>query len=666
MSKKLLHADQEDGKGKKDWKETVIQALGFYRNTPYVSEYQREANVRSSMFMSFVLMVLEVWMILRYIYRYFYLMPDKYDITVSSFFHYTRNYWTLLLVGLTMFLYGVFFLKKKVHFPKLSDVWITLFAGICLGFGVYVSFDDFQRGKMIICFLTMILYVACMLIWRPIISAVMLATLAYGFHELLENRALDKETGELIGINSGDNINYIMYIISLIMVAISIYNQRHREARKAEDLYISSLTDELTGLPNMHSFSESCEAYVKEVAAPGVNLVYLFFDIENFKTYNEQMGHVKGDRFLKRVGEIIGECFPGEPHARQSDDHFVVLTLEQEYEKRMEQVLEKVAQIRDYEGYIAMKVGGFKPRDLQLAPRLCVDKARYAVTFAKNRSDQYYSEYDEKMDAAFHQREYVLNNIDKAVKNDYIKVYYQPVMSSQNEHLDGCEALARWIDPEVGFLSPGSFIPILEESRQIHKLDSRIYEIVCQDLRRSLDQGLPIVPVSLNFSRLDFELMDAVEVLEGYASKYDIPRKYFHVEITESALTSDVEGLKREMDRFHALGYSIWLDDFGSGYSSMNVLKDFNFDLMKIDMVFLRGFHENEKAKVILRNIVRLAQEMGMMTLTEGVETREAVDFLEDIGCGRLQGYFFGKPMPYGDLYEKIGSGEYRVSEEEA
>ena len=166
----------------------------------------------------------------------------------------------------------------------------------------------------------------------------------------------------------------------------------------------------------------------------------------------------------------------------------------------------------------------------------------------------------------------------------------------------------------------------------------------------------------MNFSRLDFELMDAVGELEKLVEKYDIPKEYLHVEITESALTEDVEGLKSAMDRLHRSGYSIWLDDFGSGYSSMNVLKDFRFDLLKIDMEFLKNFSGNENSRKIISTIIELAQKLDMMTLSEGVETQEAVDFLREAGCGRLQGYFYGKPMPYEDIIAKIKDGTYRYA----
>ena len=278
-----------------------------------------------------------------------------------------------------------------------------------------------------------------------------------------------------------------------------------------------------------------------------------------------------------------------------------------------------------------------------------------------NWQNSFVPEYDERVSKEYRLRQYILNNVEKAVREGYIQVFYQPVVWAEDGTIAGCEALARWIDPEMGFLSPGAFIPALEEGRQIHKLDLCIYEQVCKRIRDSIDQGLPVLATSLNFSRLDFELMDAVGELEALVEKYRVPKEYLHVEITESAVTEDVEGLKRAMKRLHEGGFAIWLDDFGSGYSSMNVLKDFDFDLLKIDMEFLKNFHNNQSSRKIISCIINLAGDLHMRTLCEGVETREAVDFLREAGCGRLQGYYYGKPMPYEEILARIQDGTYKL-----
>jgi EAL domain-containing protein (putative c-di-GMP-specific phosphodiesterase class I) len=207
------------------------------------------------------------------------------------------------------------------------------------------------------------------------------------------------------------------------------------------------------------------------------------------------------------------------------------------------------------------------------------------------------------------------------------------------------------------------FIPTLESVKLIHKVDKYMIESVCKDLRRSMDDGHEAIPVSINFSRLDFELTDIITHLELMIEKYNIPKTALHVEITESALMDDTNVLEESAKKIKEAGYALWLDDFGSGYSSLNVLKDYEFDVMKLDMAFLKNFsNKNEKAKQLIVSIIQLANKLGMNTLCEGVETEEQRDFLKSVDCGRLQGYLFGKPMPYEEARDKIDNGFYTVS----
>ncbi len=257
--------------------------------------------------------------------------------------------------------------------------------------------------------------------------------------------------------------------------------------------------------------------------------------------------------------------------------------------------------------------------------------------------------------------EYVVEKIDDAIKNEWIKVYYQPVIRTITMELCGMESLSRWIDPEVGFFPPDKFIGALEESKQIHKLDRYIVEHVCKDLSALVEQKKPVVPVSVNFSRLDFVMMDMVDVVENAVRKYDIPRDLIHVEITESMIASDEELMARIIEDFRKAGYEIWMDDFGSGYSSLNLLKDYQFDLLKLDMKFLSSF--TDRSKSIMRFAINMAKDIGVKTLAEGVETKEHVEFLKKVGCGKLQGYYFSKPQPLDLLLEHLNENNIKSEE---
>jgi len=705
----------------------IRRELGLFRHTPFERKYMNDTNIRTSIYMSVVILALETWMMIRYVHerpgRSFweyldgetnYLILFTSGLVVLSFalshLHNTnRN--TLNKAGIFIALLSIFIdimiavryiyvnhsqqslssllwsLKYMVLLLMLSvgylvfEMFISMkpetrqaiygqflnvvFGLICLGFGIETSAYDVSRERQILCFVTMVIYVACLLIWKPYVSLGILSASFLYFWGKWKPVMEASDSPYAAKILEANWINFLTFWIALTMISFSIYQQRLEEARKEESIISANerlkkiaVIDDLTGIGNMHQFSpDALEALSKKD-----NLIYLFLNIENFKNYNDQFGYQAGNDYLKETAEAICRYFPGDPVARQGDDHFVVLTDILGHRERLDQLRHDLLS-RNSEIYLDLKAGAYLPSEPDLDPHIAVDRARYAASLIKNHYDKTYKEYNDKVDQDFHRRQYIVNNIDNAVEKGYIKVFYQPVVWSHDHKLCGCEALARWDDPEFGFLSPGAFIPVLEEYRLIHKLDKCIFETVCRDLRESMDKCWTVVPVSLNFSRLDFELMDAVSVLKELTEKYNIPKHLLHVEITESALTDDMGILQEAMSKFHEDGFALWLDDFGSGYSSLNVLKDYSFDVLKIDMKFLSNFENNEKAKTILKTIVELASGIGMRSLTEGVETAEQAQFLKEVGCGRLQGYYFGKPMPHADIADKIGKGEYVIGE---
>ncbi|MCR4694443.1 MAG: EAL domain-containing protein [Pseudobutyrivibrio sp.] len=258
-------------------------------------------------------------------------------------------------------------------------------------------------------------------------------------------------------------------------------------------------------------------------------------------------------------------------------------------------------------------------------------------------------------------KEYVVNNIEKACANGWIEAFYQPVIRTMTNRLCGMESLARWNDPEYGFLSPADFVGPLENANKITMLDCAVLENVCATLSARMRANKPVLPVSVNFSRLDFKNYDMVKIVEETVAKYDLPRHFIHIEITESIVVSNEKLMGRVINDFRSLGYEIWMDDFGSGYSSFNLLKDFQFDMLKLDMDFLSSF--TEKSKAIVSSVIIMAKDIGMSTLAEGVETKEQVDFFRTIGCGRMQGYYFGKPEPMETMFDNIKAKGIEIEE---
>ena len=250
-------------------------------------------------------------------------------------------------------------------------------------------------------------------------------------------------------------------------------------------------------------------------------------------------------------------------------------------------------------------------------------------------------------------QQHILDNLGNAIQSGSIRVQYQPIVNLSTGKICEAEALARWNDAELGSISPAEFIPTLEEYREIHRLDVHALKQVCRDYHARSAKGLPVLPVSVNLSRLDFELCDILQEVELAATINGIPRNMLHIEITESINDEDTAVLNLGIERFRAMGYEVWMDDFGSGYSSLNVLKNYSFDTIKFDMKFLHGFDINrsEKAKYIISSNLQMARLMGMKALAEGVETAEQLEYLQSIGFDKAQGYYFGKPMNLDDIF---------------
>ena len=254
-------------------------------------------------------------------------------------------------------------------------------------------------------------------------------------------------------------------------------------------------------------------------------------------------------------------------------------------------------------------------------------------------------------------KQYILDNLDKALQEGWITAYYQPIIRAVNGRVCDEEALARWIDPVKGFLSPADFIPVLEEEKLIYKVDLHILDCVLEKMKYMVNTGHYMCSHSINLSRSDFDMCDMVQEIVTRVDKSGIPRDKINIEITESTLVNDFKFMLSQIEKFKRLGFSVWMDDFGSGYSSLNTLARIPFDLIKFDMVFLRNFDQGENVKIILAELMRMAASLGKDTVCEGVETAEQVEFLQEVGCSRLQGYYYCKPVSLEQILERYKTG---------
>ena len=284
--------------------------------------------------------------------------------------------------------------------------------------------------------------------------------------------------------------------------------------------------------------------------------------------------------------------------------------------------------------------------------RNAFDLAKIACYSIKSDASRSWTFYEDSMGSMLENRAYVLRHFDRALLNGYIKIYFQPVVRTLTGKLCGMEALARWEDPDKGLLTPNIFVPVLESARIIYKLDRYILEAAARFLAERRANGLPVVPVSVNLSRVDFEVPKPLAMVEEVVKRYRLPRHLIRIEITESALVKSEKVLKEAIPAFRKAGYECWLDDFGSQYSSLNVLHDFYLDELKIDMAFLRHF--NERSRKIIASIVVMAKTLGIHTLAEGAETEEQVEFLKSVGCEKIQGFYYSRPRPWAGVEDML------------
>ncbi len=401
-------------------------------------------------------------------------------------------------------------------------------------------------------------------------------------------------------------------------------------------------TDELTGLPNFASFIAMAQ-HVLNDPTERKDIAFVYFNLENFRSYNEIYGLPAGNDCLVTVARTIEAFFPQELCGRIASDHFAVLTDKADLEFKIVAVCEELLPFR-MDTHLQMRAGVYLPTEKDFDAHSCLNKAKVACDSIRKKYDTMFAYYDSSIDENFQRERFIIEKLEKAIENRDIKPYYQAVIRVLTGEVSGYEALARWDDPEIGRISPGDFVPILEKYQVIKKLDLYIIDSVCRDLREKIDKSIMVVPVSVNLSQQDFFGDDIVTEVDGIANRYGLSSDLFHVEVTESIFATDPRRIGSCIDRFRALGYQVWLDDFGSGYSSLNMLKDFKFDCIKLDMMFMRGFEENHETRVILRSIINMAKNLGIQTVAEGVETQKASDFLKKIGCENIQGFLYSCP----------------------
>ena len=402
--------------------------------------------------------------------------------------------------------------------------------------------------------------------------------------------------------------------------------------------------DELTGLSTMTAFMEQAGKEIQSGKA-----TFLYFNMENFRLVNQRYGFQAGNQLLIHIAEVLGDVFGAVPMARLNDDRFVVMTRAAHVALEVERARTAIYEAEPRLSFV-VKVGVYEPEAGVADIALILDRAKLACDSIKGMYDRDIAWFDPSMEEALNLRTYLVTHFYEALEKGWIEVFYQPEVRALTREICGFEALARWRDPERGLISPGVFVPVLEDAHLIDRLDLYVLQRVCEDLHHIRREGLDVTHISVNLSRIDFQLNDMLQEVKSICCAYGVPRGFLHIEITESALNESDAFLRQEIARLRSAGFELWMDDFGSGYSSLNNLKDFQFDMIKIDMAFLRDFETKPQSRVIISAVVDMAKKLGLHTLAEGVETEEQYAFLKSIGCEVLQGYLFSPPVPFEEI----------------
>lgn len=420
----------------------------------------------------------------------------------------------------------------------------------------------------------------------------------------------------------------------------------------AEEKYRLQLAQTITNDKNpayfMHGANEIMERH------PDWKYALIQFDVAKFKLINEQYGEAMGDELLNyfiHTLELL--CNEEQLYVRLSADVFMIIT-SYETEEDILQFIQLLEQkLSGYKGIIYTLVFGVcYVGDMSQGIRKYGDGAAFARQSIKGNALQHVAFYREDMREHARIRKFVEDNMEAALANGEFVMYLQPKYSISQNRMVGAEALARWIHPEKGMISPMNFIPLFEKNGFVIKLDQYIWEEACKTIRKWLDQGMEPLPISVNVSRRHLSDGEFVQVLNRLIEKYQIPKKYLEIEITE---TVEEEGVDQGVALLKQNGYVLLMDDFGSGYSSLNMLRDTQFDVIKIDRGFLQDFIGSDRGQKIVEHTIKMAREIGLDLIAEGVETKEQAVFLSDCGCDTAQGFYYAKPMDLKEFDETRG-----------
>ncbi len=445
----------------------------------------------------------------------------------------------------------------------------------------------------------------------------------------------------------------MIVIIGMIMyLAYYEHKQALKEKRRVKEIQYHLDHDDLTGIYSEKVFLRKVEERLKTLKPGEYCIVYL--DIFKFKLINEMFGYEKGDELLCVLAEDLNQLaydhdgFCG----RISGDKFVLFI------PNKEEILSLFREKGNKKGEVIpidiyLHYGVYVITDMSIPADRMVDSAQLAQKAVKGDCDNYVSFYNEEIKRKIVKEQEIIGSMTQALENEEFVIYLQPQYNYREQRVTGAEALVRWKHPTKGLIPPGDFIPVFETNGFIIKLDENVWEQVCKLQRKWIDEGRTPLPISVNVSRADMLKGSVAEKLTGLIEKYGLTSDLIRVEVTETAYMDNPQQLITEIDELRNCGLLVEMDDFGSGYSSLNMLKDLPIQVLKTDLKFLAGSGIEMRKERILGSIINMAHQMGMLVIAEGVETKEQADYLLDLECENMQGFYFARPMPV-EEFEKM------------
>ena len=446
------------------------------------------------------------------------------------------------------------------------------------------------------------------------------------------------------------DIQFLTVILICILVMANIiflyYNVRRRR-----ELFRLAYKDSITGGDNFSNFKEKAKKYENTEG------YVIALDISEFKLVNNVCGNARGDEVLKVIWDVImANCNDYEQAARVNADRFVIFWIESSNKTvsyRIEKLIIEFECISEQLSVprLFLVIGIRAVEKLDDADKRYGEALR-AKSLIKNRRDRHNALYDEIDYDTIVENKKLENGFEKALADKKFEVWYQPKFNSHTGKIVGSEALIRWRADDGSLISPGRFIPLFEKNGNIIRLDEYVVREVCRQQKEWQKEGIQILPVSVNISRFSLYYSNVVEKYERIINYYDVDHKYVQIEITESAIIENTV-IVELIQKFHDAGFDILLDDFGSGYSSLASLNQMPFDTIKLDKSLV-DYVGNENGEKLLKFIVQLVQSLGMKITAEGVEYKEQLDFLENLNCDDIQGFYFSKPLMLADFSAKL------------